>query len=72
MSIIYISHRLSEVQELADHVVVLRDGKNAGALERDQIRHDRLVQMMVGRDLNSFYVPRQSTATESGEAVVSR
>jgi ribose transport system ATP-binding protein len=68
VSIIYISHRLSEVQELADHVVVLRDGKNAGTLEREQIRHERLVQMMVGRDLNSFYTPRQTAATESSEA----
>ena len=57
VSIIYISHRLSEVQELADRVVVLRDGKNAGTLERDEIRHDRMVQMMVGRDLTSFYTP---------------
>jgi len=67
VSIIYISHRLSEVQELADHVVVLRDGKNAGTLERDQIGHDRLVQMMVGRDLNSFYTPPPSSATAAGE-----
>ena len=35
VSIIYISHRLSEVEELADRVVVLRDGKNAGSLDRD-------------------------------------
>jgi ribose transport system ATP-binding protein len=62
VSIIYISHRLSEVQELADHVIVLRDGKNAGSLKRDEIRHDRLVQMMVGRSLNSFYTPRSSAA----------
>jgi len=67
VSIIYISHRLSEVQELADHVVVLRDGRNAGTLERDQIHHDALVQMMVGRDLNSFYTPRQSPAGPSSE-----
>src|SRR5678815_1432038 len=67
VSIIYISHRLSEVQELADHVVVLRDGKHAGTLERDQISHDRLVQMMVGRDLNSFYTPPPSSATAAGE-----
>jgi ribose transport system ATP-binding protein len=69
VSIIYISHRLSEVQELADRVVVLRDGKNAGTLERDQIRHDRLVQMMVGRDLNSFYTPRPSSTNASDGAV---
>jgi ribose transport system ATP-binding protein len=68
VSIIYISHRLSEVQELADHVVVLRDGKNAGTLEGEQIQHDRLVQMMVGRDLNSFYTPRQSSYASSAEA----
>jgi len=67
VSIIYISHRLSEVQELADHVVVLRDGRNAGTLERGQIQHDSLVQMMVGRDLNSFYTPRPSSATASDE-----
>jgi len=69
VSIIYISHRLSEVQELADRVVVLRDGKNAGTLERDQIRHNQMVQLMVGRDLNSFYTPRQSSATASCESV---
>ena len=68
VSIIYISHRLSEVRELADHVVVLRDGKNAGILERTEIRHDTLVQMMVGRDLNSFYTPRPSSAAAPGEA----
>jgi len=55
VSIIYISHRLSEVQELADRVVVLRDGKNAGILEREEISHDRMVQLMVGRELNRFY-----------------
>jgi ribose transport system ATP-binding protein len=69
VSIIYISHRLNEVQELADHVVVLRDGKNAGALERHEIDRDRLVQLMVGRDLNSFYTPRQATENSGGEAV---
>jgi len=68
VGIIYISHRLSEVQELADRVVVLRDGKNAGTLERDEIQHDRMVQLMVGRDLNSFYVPRQSSTDSSGES----
>jgi len=69
VSIIYISHRLNEVQELADHVVVLRDGRNAGTLERDEIHRERLVQMMVGRDLNSFYTPRQPSENASSESV---
>ncbi len=55
VSIIYISHRLSEVEELADRVVVLRDGENAGELARDEISHDAMVRMMVGRDLSQFY-----------------
>ena len=57
VGIIYISHRLGEVAEIADRVVVLRDGRNAGALERDQINHDRMVQLMVGRELRHEYRP---------------
>ncbi|MDF1826067.1 MAG: sugar ABC transporter ATP-binding protein [Verrucomicrobiales bacterium] len=55
VSIVYISHRLVEVIELADRVVVLRDGENAGELSRDEISHDRMVSLMVGRDLSQFY-----------------
>jgi ribose transport system ATP-binding protein len=51
VSIIYISHRTAEVRALADRVVVLRDGKNAGELQRGEIDHERLVRLMVGRDL---------------------
>ena len=62
VGIIYISHRLNEVEELADRVVVLRDGKNAGELKRSEIDRDRMVQLMVGRDLDSFY----AGATDAG------
>ncbi|MFT3746580.1 MAG: sugar ABC transporter ATP-binding protein [Pyrinomonadaceae bacterium] len=51
VSIIYISHRLGEIKEIADRVVVLRDGKNAGVLEYDEINHDAIVKLMVGRDI---------------------
>ena len=51
VSIVYISHRLGEVKELADRVVVLRDGENAGELQRDEINHDAMVKLMVGREL---------------------
>ena len=51
VSIIYISHRLSEVKRIADRVVALRDGKNAGSLAREEITHERMVKLMVGRDL---------------------
>ncbi len=55
VSVIYISHRLGEVQELADRVVVLRDGENAGELQRAEINHDRMVRLMVGREISQFY-----------------
>ena len=56
VSVIYISHRLGEVQELADHVTVLRDGENAGELVREEVTHDAMVRLMVGRDLTGHYV----------------
>lgn len=55
VSIIYISHRLGEVRRLADRALVLRDGVNAGGLEKGAITHDALVRMMVGRDVSQFY-----------------
>jgi ribose transport system ATP-binding protein len=66
VSIIYISHRLSEVKEIADRVVALRDGKNAGGLKREEISHDRMVKLMVGRDL----LYRQPATCEGGEPCI--
>ena len=60
VSVIYISHRLGEVEHCADRVVVLRDGKNAGALPSAEISHDRIVSLMVGREIKSFYVEPQA------------
>ncbi len=64
VSIIYISHRLGEVKALADRVTVLRDGENAGELARDEISHDRMVSLMVGRDLSQFYPHQPHTPGE--------
>lgn len=55
VSIIYISHRMHEVEEIADRAVVLRDGKNAGEIQGADITHERMVRMMVGRDLKDFF-----------------
>ncbi len=62
VSVIYISHRLGEVAEVADRVVALRDGRNAGELARAEIDHERMVRLMVGRDLARFYVPPEAQA----------
>jgi len=55
VSIIYISHRLGEVKEVADRVMVLRDGTVSGHLSREEISHDNMVRLMVGRDVEKFY-----------------
>ncbi|MBI1916937.1 MAG: sugar ABC transporter ATP-binding protein [Planctomycetes bacterium] len=55
LSVLYISHRLKEVEEIADRVVVLRDGRNAGELQHDQISHEAMVRLMVGRELKQFF-----------------
>jgi ribose transport system ATP-binding protein len=65
VSIIYISHRLAEVKECADRVVGLRDGINAGSLSRDQITHDNMVHLMIGRLLEDFYIS-PAVRAESG------
>ena len=67
VSILYISHRLREVEVIADRVTVLRDGKNAGELPRDQIRHDAIVRLMVGRELKQFF--QRSHPPKDGPAV---
>ena len=55
VAIVYISHKLKELFEIADRFEVLRDGKNAGSGEMKNTTHDGLIQMMVGRDiLDSF------------------
>jgi len=50
--IVHITHRMAEVIEHADRVVALRDGANAGELGRAEVTHERMVAMMVGRQLS--------------------
>jgi len=50
-SIVFISHRLPEVLEIADRITVLKDGEVVGTVMGREASEDRLVQMMVGRQL---------------------
>jgi ribose transport system ATP-binding protein len=60
VSVIFISHRLNEVENCTDRVVVLRDGRVVGALGKGEIRHERMIRLMIGRDLKSLYIPPKS------------
>ncbi|MDI9430374.1 MAG: sugar ABC transporter ATP-binding protein [Sedimentisphaerales bacterium] len=69
VSVIYISHRLSEVRHLADRVEVLRDGCNVGSLCGDEIQNQSMVRLMVGRDLA---IPQRTPAAVSSECFAVR
>ena len=71
IAVIYISHRLGEVYHCADRVVALRDGQNAGELERSEINHDAMVSLMVGRDLERSHSEVSDNALHPGRFVVS-
>jgi len=66
VAVVYISHRLGEVRAVADRVEVLRDGRNSGALAREEITHDAMVRLMVGRDLKQFYRRQHMPAANGG------
>ena len=57
VSTIFISHRLGEVQDCADRVVVLRDGRLVGRLDRGDVTPSAMIRLMIGRDLKSIYRP---------------
>jgi ribose transport system ATP-binding protein len=57
LGIIYISHRMEEVLQLADRITVLRDGRYVGDLPREAATHKAIVAMMVGRELSGHYFP---------------
>ena len=67
ISVIYITHRLSEVKVLADRVTVFRDGENAGDLSKGEINHDAMVRLMIGRALSEFY---DRKTHEPGEVIL--
>src|SRR5246127_1595118 len=62
MAIIYISHRMAEVYELADRLSVLRDGEYVGELKRSEFSADKVIEMMVGRKVEEFYERTNHTA----------
>lgn len=61
-AILYITHRLEEVQRLGDRVVVLRDGRRVSTYKVGAVTEDRLINDMVGRPLSVLYPPKAMSA----------
>jgi ribose transport system ATP-binding protein len=69
ISVIFISHRLHEIERAADRVVVMRDGALVGVLSKNQIAHDEMVRLMIGRALKAREA--QASAREAGPVALS-
>jgi ribose transport system ATP-binding protein len=69
IGIVYISHRMEEVLALSDRVTILRDGAYVGTISRAEATHDKIVAMMVGRDLSGQYFPERKVKAE-GDVVL--
>ncbi len=67
LAIIYISHRLEEVYEIADRITVLRDGTHVGTAPTSELPRAELIRWMVGRDLEEEFPPRKP---QPGEVVL--
>ena len=61
-AIIYITHKIDEVFRIADEVTVMRDGRIVGSLPADRFDRDRLITMMVGRELTQLF-PKDNVPT---------
>lgn len=59
-SVFYISHRLAEILEIADDVSVIKDGKSVTTMPTSQLDEQKMIKLMVGRDLNELFPPKSS------------
>ncbi|MFB2553070.1 sugar ABC transporter ATP-binding protein [Ensifer soli] len=69
VAVVYISHRLDEVQALADRITVLRDGARVGTWPSAGLGQREMAELMVGRELSMLYPAKRPAAT--GEPILS-
>jgi methyl-galactoside transport system ATP-binding protein len=64
IAIIYISHKMEEILEIADEVTIMRDGKVVGTYPSTELTTDLIIKRMVGRDLTNRFPPRENVPGE--------
>jgi ABC-type sugar transport system ATPase subunit len=67
VGVIFITHKLNEIERFTDRLCILRDGRNVDTLGNEDYGYDRFIQGMVGKRLSEFYLREERTA---GEAVL--
>ena len=63
VSMIYISHKMAEIRQIADDITIMRDGTYVGSWEVKDITDDEIVKQMVGRELTNVYPPKADCRT---------
>ncbi|RJX73696.1 L-arabinose ABC transporter ATP-binding protein AraG [Vibrio sinensis] len=65
--IMYVSHRMEEIFDLCDAITIFKDGQHVQSFnDMSQLTHDRLVELMVGREINDIYNYRSRSLGKSG------
>ncbi|HEY0564610.1 MAG TPA: sugar ABC transporter ATP-binding protein [Terriglobales bacterium] len=64
VGVIYISHRMQEIFRLSDRVTVLRDGRTVATHPTSELNEQRVVELMVGRKLDTMYLRRKHTPSD--------
>ena len=64
VAIVYISHKMDEILRIADEVSIMRDGKYIGTWEASELTTDRIITLMVGRELTNLYPKRENVPGE--------
>ncbi len=63
-AIVYISHKMDEIKQIADEVTIFRDGKYVGTYEAATISIDEIIRKMVGRNLENWFPPKTNSPGE--------
>ena len=61
VAVIYISHKMDEIFKVADTITVLRDGKHICTENASKLNNDKIIKMMVGREIREIYPEREHT-----------
>lgn len=64
IGVVYVSHRLEEIERVADRAIVMRDGARVGELGREELDRSRIIEMMVGRKLENEFPKEVRTPGE--------
>lgn len=64
VTIIFISHKLNEIFEVCDRITVLRDGAYVGTEKTADMSYEKLIRMMVGREIDDIYPPHETQVGE--------